>query len=429
MNIGDEIIGTIESLAFGGKGILKADKLVIFIPFTAPGDVVKCRLTCIKKNYAEAEIVDLLKAGPGRTLPRCPHYKTCGGCQLQHLYTETQLHYKQSAVIDALSRIGKIKFPSPPTITPATTIWGYRRHATLSLRPTEDGYTFGYTASDGISFVPIKECPIFLDKDARLFAELPKALKQFNSMHLGAGRLTILKTENNKFMLYLQFEKPSLELQNMVERIISSSNQWEGITVATPKQTLSAGAETTTIHIEGLSCSFAPGAFIQNHPEQSLNIYRDIVQLAECTQKPRVLDLYCGIGISSLLLARAGAKTLGVEGNPKAIAMAKHNAKVNGISNIDFIVSDVKKGLRKWLKNFGPNLVIVNPPRAGLQKSVIQELKLNPPKRLFYISCMPSTLARDIQFLCEEKFSVKSCRLYDMFPQTAHVETLIELHA
>lgn len=424
----DSIIeGTIESLAFGGQGVLKSEGLVIFVPFTAQGDHIQCELTVKKKNYAEGKLVQLLKEGPGRTTPLCPYYGKCGGCQLQHLEYDKQLSYKQQAVVDAFERIGKIKLDRLPEIHPADSIWAYRRHVTLSLRPLEKGYEAGYISEEGPALIAIHECPIFLAKDSPLFNELDTVLKALKSHPENTGRVTVLKTESGEFLFYFRFKRLPDNFEHVLQNAQQKLKHWAGITAERGRKTVQIGKTTTQVNVDGLSITFSPAAFIQNHAEQSLNIYQEIIRRTKATKSQRVLDLYCGVGITSLLIAKTASDVVGIENNGSAVSMANQNAAANNIQNITFVSADVKTGLKKRLQEFQPDLLVVNPPRGGMDKEVIEAIEQHPPKRVLYISCMPPTLARDIGALCSTKYEVAACQLYDMFPQTSHVETLVEL--
>lgn len=426
-NMEEEIIGTVDQLAFGGKGIVKANSLVVFVPFTAPEDRIRCRLTHRKKNHAEGEVVEIISPSRYRTAPLCPYYGVCGGCQLQHVSYDAQLTYKQTTVFDALHRIGGVKLPALPKITPATALWAYRRHVTLNIAACDKrrGYLAGYIGTDQTTLVPIRRCPIFLDENASLFDELQEVLAALQYQSNNAGRVTVLKGDKDAFLFYFRFNTLPLNLAQVLEKALQRWPHWSGVVAADHKNTFSLGVADTSMAIEGLHFSASPTAFIQNNAEQSQNIYREIVRLSqnECS---RILDLYCGIGISSLLLAKAGHKILGVEISQAAIELAKRNAKANGLAP-DFVASDAKKGVKKWLAKLNPHLVIVNPPRNGLDPKIIKEIACKKPKRVLYISCMPPTLARDVKGFHEAGYRVQSCHLYDMFPQTSHVEALVEL--
>lgn len=313
MNINDIIEGTIDSLAFGGKGILKEEGQVVFIPFCAPGDRVRCRITKVKKNHAEAEIIAILQEGPGRTTPPCPYYGACGGCQLQHMNYASQLSYKEKSVVDALERIGKITLDSPPAMVPATAIWEYRRHITLSIIPSEGQTEVGYKGTDSYSLIPIKQCQLFAPQEAPLFTELSHVISNLDIEF--PGRVTLMKAQDSKFLAYFSFPHIPKNALAVITYAQKRWPQWAGIAVTSPAKMVSAGSIANQIHIDDLTFTFSPAAFIQNHPEQSLNIYRDILRMAKQRRPARILDLYCGIGISTLLLAQQTEQVVGIEGN------------------------------------------------------------------------------------------------------------------
>lgn len=338
------ITGKIESLAFGGEGILRHEGQVIFVPFVIPGEEIEVEITESRKNFSKGKLLQVLNPSKERIAPLCPYFGKCGGCQLQHMSYDTQLAYKKNAVKEALIRIGKIQNLPDFTIEGTPIQWEYRRQIRLKKRGEELGF-IGY---DNVSFVPIKRCLIY--------------------------------SKHN-----LPFQKA-----------------------------------TSPFTVEGLTFFSSPSAFVQNHPEQSALLYKDICTLVLKSQAKKVLDLYCGIGVTSILLGANGIESLGIEMNKEAIVFANKNAEYNKIDNVRFISGDAAKAPFE-----NPDLVIVNPPRIGLSPEMIQALEKNKPAKILYISCMPSTLARDISKLPE--YEIEYIKAYDMFPQTAHVETLIIL--
>jgi 23S rRNA (uracil1939-C5)-methyltransferase len=425
----DEIIeGEIETIAFGGEGILRYRGFVVFVPFTAVGDRIVCRITETKRSFAKGTLVELKYASHYRTQPLCPYFGTCGGCQLQHLNQEAQLKYKLTAVTDALKRIGHLSTPPFP-IFPAVANWSYRRHITLHLRPKNEGFEAGYIGQDNRSLVVVQTCPIFNEPHHPILQHLQQLVAQLPNPSQQEGRVTILKNHRNQFILSFQFIAPSVKLaahRKTFQNALQQSPYLAGIIVQTTEEQISLGDPYCEEKIEGLTFRFSPQTFIQNHPEQSINIYRQICQFAGQSFQHHVLDLYCGFGMTSLLLAQQGHPVTGIEVNPEAIRFAQENASSNHLSNIHFIQGDVEKVLPRWLKTHQASLIIVNPPRQGLTKGVIQTLLKSTIENFIYVSCMPSTLARDLGVLSEQ-YQVQEGRVYDMFPQTAHVETLVYL--
>lgn len=422
----DQIIeGEIEAIAFGGAGVLRYRGFVVFVPFTAVGDRILCRITEIKSSFAKGTLVELKHASHYRTQPLCPYFGTCGGCQLQHLQEQAQLKYKSHAVADALKRIGHLSTPSFPAI-PATANWAYRRHITLHLRPKKEGFEAGYIGQDNQSLVVVQTCPIFNEPHHPILPQLQKLVAQLPNPLQQDGRVTILKNHRHQFILSFQFGAKFVTPVHIFQTALQHSPHLAGIIVQTPNETISLGEIYCEEKIEGLTFRFSPQTFIQNHPEQSLNIYRQICQLAGQSFQHHVLDLYCGFGITSLLLAQQGHSVTGIEINPEAIRFAQENAAFNHLKNIHFIQGDVERIVLQWLKTHQASLIVVNPPRQGLTKKVVQTLLKASAESLVYVSCMPSTLARDLSLLCEH-YRVQEGRVYDMFPQTAHVETFVYL--
>lgn len=421
----DQIIeGEIETIAFGGEGILRYRGFVIFIPFTAVGDRISCRITRVKRSFAKGVLVELKRASQYRVTPQCPYFGACGGCQLQHLNEKAQLKYKLAAVNDALTRIGHLSIPSFD-IVPATLNWSYRRHITLHLRPKGKGFEAGYIGQDNHSLVVVQTCPIFNELEDSILQQLQQFIEQLPHFSQ-EGRLVVLKNHRHQFILFFQFEHSWPVDLPIFQSALQQFPTIAGILIQTSDNFISLGDPYSEHKLEGLTFRFSPETFIQNHPEQSANIYRQISQFATQSSQRHILDLYCGFGMTSLLLAKQGYSMTGIEQNPKAIQFAQENAAFNHLKNVRFIQGDVEKIMPQWLKNHQASLIIVNPPRQGLTKKVVQLLLKAQTESLIYISCLPSTLARDLETLSQD-YKLEQGIVYDMFPQTAHVETLVYL--
>jgi 23S rRNA (uracil1939-C5)-methyltransferase len=419
--------GSIESLAFGGQGILRHAGLVIFVPFTAPGDRISCRITKQKSTFAEAELVAIDQPSSQRVEPRCPYFGRCGGCQLQHLDEASQLHYKGQVVEDALKRIGKLEMESIPPAIAAKERWDYRRHVMLTLRQEGTGFALGYIATDNRSLVKVESCPIFIPESEPILSQLAAFCRELQSEKGNQGRVTVLKQGQGRYLLHFHFKLSPKNLIERGERALAEWKSWTGMVVSTPHGRKSLGETSCRMEIDGLEFSFSSDAFIQNHPEQSLNIYRHLVGLAAQAKADHILDLYCGIGCTSLLLARQTIRVVGIESNREAVRLAKENSRTNRVKNVSFHCADVKDLLSEQMDTLRPDFVLVNPPRIGLDPAVVNGLIAGQPDHIAYISCMPSTLARDLRLLVSAGYKLVSCQAFDMFPQTAHVETVVLL--
>lgn len=421
-----EETGKVMALASNGQGIIRKEGLVTFIPFVAQGDLVQYEIVKQKKNFAIGSLLEVLEPGQERVSPRCPYYGTCGGCQLQHISYASQLQHKRTWVEDALRKIGHFPEIKVPPVRPAHSQWEYRRRISLVLKKQTVGFLPGYIGIDHHSLVPVGSCVIFTEPNDPIFAAIQEICRCLDSENADDAKATILKydADSCRYLIHFHFKKMPRNADNVLSHAIKDHPCIIGILATAPGQSLQFGTLIASCQIGQLSCTFTPLTFIQNHPEQSLNIYKAIESVGKELKPKSVLDLYCGIGISSMLLAHSGARVTGVELNPESVRLAQSNAENNRIKNTKFIVGDVEKVLKQLLQQAPLDLIIVNPPREGLAPQVTKLLAEQPAQQLLYISCMPSTLARDLQLLCKNEYQLSSVKAFDMFPQTVHVETL-----
>ncbi|MDF2549045.1 MAG: rRNA (Uracil-5-)-methyltransferase [Chlamydiales bacterium] len=414
-----QVEGTISTVASNGQGILKHEKLVVFVPYTAPLDVVKVSICKDKGSYLQAEVSEWVKKSPFRTDPPCPHYGTCGGCQLQHIQYEKQAEIKQSFVTDALERIGKLSLSEIPVeMHPSERTLFYRRHIRLKLMPEDTGYIAGYTAVDG-SFLKIDRCFLFLD--APLIEQIESCLKKITPQ--GEGSLRIVKTKERLLLLF----ETAFEMQEKeaLAKVLLQLDSVSGVSFKTGPKKEHFGEKEGHIELLHLQLQFTSDVFLQNHPEESLLIYQKVVEKAKNSGAKQALDLYCGIGITSLLLADE-MQVVGIEGNPSSIREAKKNAEKNKRS-VTFLQGDVAKKIAPLLEKNSFDFALVNPPRMGLLPAVKEALIQHRVKNIAYISCQPATLARDLKEFVQSGYHIQSVDCYDMFPQTKHVETVVFL--
>lgn len=366
--------------------------------------------------------------------PKCPYFGECGGCQLQHLNETTQQNYKLTAVTDALTRIGHLSYPPLSMISKGAS-WSYRRHITLHLRVTKNGYEAGYIGQDNHSLVIIRTCPIFNKEEELIISRLQDWIKKLPVPLQQEGRVTLLKKPTDitkgsisceQYILSFQYKNGYPIRDKAFPLALKQIPGLVGIVVQTPKEEVILGNPICEETWEGLKIRFSPQTFIQNHPEQSAHIYLKIADLLSSLEKGSyVLDLYCGFGMTALLLSKLGVNVIGIECNKEAVRFAKENGAHNGLHQARFICADVGKELEAQLKK-KPSCAVLNPPRVGVSPEVLEMLLQDPPSSIIYVSCMPSTLARDLKSL-SPKYGIVEGSVYDMFPQTAHVETLVYL--
>lgn len=419
------LTGHVVGMASEGQGIVRHEGLVTFIPFTTTGDLVHYEIIQKKKNFAVGKLVKLLEPSFERMNPRCPYFGTCGGCQLQHIQYASQLEYKRKWIEDALNKIGKLQVSVPP-LTPSSLQWNYRRRINLFLKSTQGSFKAGYFATDNTSLIEVKCCPIFIDENDPILKSIQEICRQLKSNDPFDGKLTVLKSTTG-YLLHFHFKTLPENAFKVLSNALKTFSFITGALASSKQKTLQFGSIETSCEVEGLTFDYNPKTFIQAHSEQSLNIYREIENLGSRLKPKSVLDLYCGIGISTLLLARQDFLTKGVELNPESIKLAKSNAVKNKLPKAQFITANVEKVLLQLLIDDKPNLVIVNPPREGLSPKINVIFQNNRIEHLIYVSCMPSTLARDLKELCENGYRISSIKAFDMFPQTIHVETLVLL--
>lgn len=424
----EEIIeGEVLTLAFGGEGILRDRGMVVFVPFTAPGDRVRARITQRKKQYARGELLEIIQPSPERIEPLCPFFGKCGGCQLQHLTPSVQNRYKSISIQESLKRIGHLPVDEC-LVKEATLPWAYRRSIRLGLRPIQNarrGYEMGYIAADHHTFNPIDVCPIFISQEDPLLAQLQECLKEFLISSLtNQGSVVLMKHPDSGYLFEFLFnEEAPPNAPEILQNAMKKWPLWRGVSLSTQDGSKRWGETSFSFTVEGLSFHASPSVFLQNHTDQSALLYREIVRQALESKASSILDLYCGVGVTSLLLAKSGSSVIGIELNPKAIAFACENAQANGVKGVQFAAEAVEAALpRLRRKHF--DLILVNPPRSGLSSAVKTELLEMRPKTLIYVSCMPPTLARDLDLFKQAGYELSALQGWDMFPQTAHVETL-----
>jgi 23S rRNA (uracil1939-C5)-methyltransferase len=418
------IAGQIESIAFGGNGVLKNEGLVIFVPFTAPQDQVTVEIKTKKKNFALGSLLSISVPSPDRVDPVCPYFGTCGGCQFQHLNYSAQLEIKRRFIRDAFQRIAKLSLPIPPII-PAPRSYNYRCHITLRLKPQTNGFQAGYTSWDHQQFIPVAQCPIFCRSDDPIFSHVHHLLEQLDHKGIEEATLRLFKTEG-KYLLVFHFFPKIPDNINICQDMLSTHANMQAVLIQSPQEKMTFGKPVCQIESLGLEASFSPQGFVQNFPEQRDTMYRTI--LADVPRHiTKILDLYCGIGITSLLFAQSGKTVIGIESNPESIAIAKQNAERNGITTATFYQNKVEEKAAALLQTFHPESVLCNPPREGIDSSLLQALCAEQVPYIQYLSCMPSTLARDLKMFVEKGYTIEKIQGFDMFPQTTHVETLVLL--
>ena len=426
---GEQLELEIDSLAFGGRGVARADGFVVFVAGALPGDRVRAEVTKGKKRFAEARTVELLRPSPDRLPDRCSHGgEPCPGAPWQGLPYERQLAHKQEQVAEALGRIGGLEGFELEEIVPAEEQWRYRNKLEYSFGEGDDGEpALGFHARGRWDLiVDVEDCHLASEVgnkarnavrewaraeavpayDARARRGILRNLAVREGRRTGQIQTRLVTTK-------ARFPRPPVDLHTIVEGDAGSSDGPTG----------ALGEERLREELCGLRLEMSHGAFFQTNTEMAERLYAVAAEFAGLQGRERVFDLFCGIGTIGLTMARAAGEVWGLEIVPEAIADAERNARRNKIENAHFMAANARTGVRPLLEKAGkPDVVIVDPPRAGLSQKIVRRVIECEAERIVYVSCNPTTLAPNAAQLGEAGYRLTRVRPVDMFPQTPHIE-------
>ncbi|MDR3217754.1 MAG: 23S rRNA (uracil(1939)-C(5))-methyltransferase RlmD [Dysgonamonadaceae bacterium] len=452
---------SISGIAAEGKAIARFNDLVIFIPFVVPGDVVDIQLTRKKNSYAEGKAVYFHAYSPQRTEAFCEHYGVCGGCKWQILPYSEQIRYKQQQVTDNLRRIGKIELPeiTPILGSEKTVFYRNKLEFTFSNKRwmTEAEISSGRTFDDmnALGFhipgkfdkvLDIHKCWLQDDISNRIRNEIKDfSLKNNYSFfdlrnQSGLLRNIIIRTASTgEVMLIVVFyEDDKIARDNLLNHIADQFpaitsllyiiNEKANDTITDREVCVFKGVDHIFEAMEGLKFKIGPKSFYQTNSEQAYNLYKIVRAFAGLTGNEFVYDLYTGTGTIANFVAKYARQVIGIEYVPEAIEDARINASLNGINNTLFFAGDMKDILTAdFIGKYGrPDVIITDPPRAGMHDNVVETILSAEPERIVYVSCNPATQARDLNLL-DTKYSVTKVQPVDMFPHTHHVENVVLL--
>lgn len=415
----DRISGPVDNVAFGGEGVLRTQEGVIFVHDVLPSEFISAEIIQRKPRFARAKLVQVEQSHPLRISPKCSHFSTCGGCHLQHADYSLQLESKRQWLKESLERIGGLKSVDVPPINPAENIWEYRRHITFHLKVDGTRYIAYFHGRDPNVKIQPTYCPIFSDKS---LSPLHEVIAEFPVNKGEEGRVQLMKTEAQQWLYTFHFRNPPAKAWEIIQTLMQKDPMCAGVKLKTATKIFTTGADLGTITISDLKFTYSPEAFVQTHPDQSEAIYHAIAKNLQNLRPKKVLDLYGGIGVAACLAGKEGIEVTSVELNSTAVNLAKNNFRDNGLRKGTFWCGDVLKYLKaNNLNQF--DMILTNPPREGMDRAVVQMLAASL-KPILIISCMPTTLARDIKILVESGYKLESVQGYDMFPQTTHFETI-----
>jgi 23S rRNA (uracil1939-C5)-methyltransferase len=435
---------SIESLAFGGNGVARLNGFVLFVRRGLPGDKVRARVTKVQRRHAEAVAVEVLEPSPLRVDAPCQHYPACGGCRFQDLAYEAQLESKAAQVRDALVRIGGLPELPQEEIVPAESIFHYRNKLEYSWTATPDGPGLGFhRAGRWDEVLDIERC--------WLTTELGNAVRlAVREWAREAGLSAFDQAEQRGYLRHLVYREGRNTGQVLVQLVTAPGplHDADGL-VATLRQfpevrsihhavnetpaeitnlptTLLWGEEAIEEELLGQRYRIRPTAFLQTNTAMAERLYGLAVDYAGLTGDENVWDLYCGIGTIGLTMARNALTVWGIDISEESVACALENADLNEIANAAFYAGDVGQAIEELLDRSGkPDVVVVDPPRAGLSKKAVRRLGRIGAPRIVYVSCNPTTLAANVKELrAEWGYELRRVRPVDMFPHTPHVESV-----
>ncbi|MEQ8301832.1 MAG: 23S rRNA (uracil(1939)-C(5))-methyltransferase RlmD [Cyclobacteriaceae bacterium] len=455
----------IETIAAEGKCIAKVDGMVVFLKGGAPGDSVEAIVTKVKKSFAEARVTKIIKHSAQRAEPFCKHFGTCGGCVWQHINYETQLFYKEKQVIDNLERIGELKFSESRPILGSEKTKLYRNKLDYTFTKEEwltwEDLQDGKEKGPGLGYhIPRKFDQVFDVKECHLQPEPSNSIRlalkvetlklnipyfDLRSQEGFLRTVTIRTSTSGETMVILQVTRNKKEwidslLQKLADQFptLTSINyvinnkkndtfsdleviSWKGNSYITEIMPLPRGEKTLQFRV-------GPKSFYQTNSEQAHALYKIVWELAQIQKNEVVYDLYTGTGTIANFVAADARKVIGLEYVPDAIRDAVVNSEINDIHNTQFFAGDIKDLLNDtFLEVHGrPDVIITDPPRAGMHENVSKMILKAEPNRIVYVSCNPATQARDLKIL-SEKYEIVLVQPVDMFPHTMHVENVVSL--
>lgn len=412
----------IESVAFKGYGVGRIQGKVVFVPYTVTGDEVFVDPVEEKKNFAMARLKEILSSSPWRVSPPCPYFGYCGGCQWQHIEPRIQGDLKKEILKNLLQRLGGLKDLAPLSFIPSNTPYGYRARIQLKVKEEK----IGFFEERSHQIIEIEECLIahpLINNILQRFRKERFPLSNIREIEINVS------PEEGKGILIIHLNKPVKGRTLPIPELLQSISLLKGVALGGTNPWRYFGDPvlhlTTEVIYSGIHKVFrlrtSPESFYQVNLEQNLKLLETLLEFAQLRGEERVLDLYSGIGNFTLPLAVHAKYVTGIEENGKAVEDARFNAEENRIGNCRFFPGKVEDKMKEIKEEV--DLLVLDPPRMGA-KSILSEILRLHPRRIVYISCEPTTFARDVRILSEKGYVLKKICLVDMFPQTYHMEVV-----
>lgn len=421
----------IQKLTYGGKGIGRINGKVVFVPYSAPGDVVEAELTAEKKGFSEGVITRIIRPSEFRVSPPCPVYSSCGGCAMQHIAYAEQVRCKQTALAETLQRIGKLKDVPFEAPIAATEQFNYRTRARFHA----DGNMFGFYKTASHDIVEIEDCPLVDKRLNKAIAPIKAFVKRANGKKNAISSVELsLMSGDSIAAIFTINNREKIDPSGLFNELRSLAG-FETRDANTGKLFERRGETILTYEALGNSYKAPVNSFTQSNRLLNPGLIEKTLEYAGLDKTKRVIDLYCGAGNITIPAAKIAKEAVGVENSKTSVKFAEINAAANHIDNVRFIASDVTRWLDaasrrikdiKTLERRHGDVVILDPPRDG-DIDAARRISLMQPETIVYVSCAPPTLARDLNELAGNNYRVFSAVLIDMFPQTYHIECIVGL--
>jgi 23S rRNA (uracil1939-C5)-methyltransferase len=431
-----------------GEGVGRYRDFTLFIPGALQGEVVRVRITEVKKNFARGVLTEVIQPIPERIQPLCSTAAECGGCQLQHLNYAAQLGMKRQRVVDAIERIGGLAGVTVHPVAGMAEPWHYRNKVQYPVGRAADGtVAMGFYRQGTHQIVPMDGCLLQTEVINRIAAVLQKLIAEYQipvydektgrgllrhvliRQGFTSGEVMVVLVINGEHIPRLRELVTSLAtIEPGIKSVVQNINTSRGNVILGAQTRLIWGRNTIVDQLDGLQFKISPRSFFQVNPVQTEVLYNKAVEYAGLTGRETVVDAYCGVGSLTLFLARKAKTVYGIEVVPEAIRDAKENAVLNGIGNSQFLVGETEKVLPELVgEGIRFDVGVVDPPRSGCERTVFESFAANGVGKIVYVSCNPSTLARDLKVLAELGYRTVEIQPVDMFPQTFHVECIAKI--
>ncbi len=449
MKIGETIPLSIKRLGINGEGIGFHERQVVFVPGGIPGEEMSVIITKVFPNRAEAKIKKVFKKSKDRVTPPCPIYETCGGCQIQHMSYPAQLKEKRDIVVQAFERYTKIhrdKLNVRKTIG-MDEPWAYRNKSQFQVGKIDDTIIAGLYSSNSHKLINIDHCLVQHEDTNIVTNKVKQIIRDLNlpvydeKEQTGSIRTIVVRTafRTDEIQLVIvtatnELPKKELFIEEIKKRLpqvtslIQNVNEEKTSLVFGDQTDEIYGKDTITEHLGDLRFELSARAFFQLNPEQTVNLYNEVKRQANLTGNEKVVDAYCGSGTIGMWLAKDAQEVRGMDIIKESIMDARKNADKHYIKNAFYETGKAEKLLPKWVKEgWQPDVVVVDPPRTGCDPVFLDTIIKTKPKKMIYVSCNPSTLAKDVHMLISNGYKVEQITPVDMFPQTSQVEAVCTL--